>query len=117
MQVTANNPIAIQLRRSGGCVITARLDYWIPTKSGWNLAGSSILQQVTSNIENQSITLPKNSYTVVAKFFVEESINGVYTFEFDINGQSICEKNGDVNTSASSHDSATFKTQFILQVN
>lgn len=117
MQVASTNPVAIQVSRSGGCVITARLDYWVPTQSDWVLAGSTILQQVTSNIENQSITLPQSSYTVVAKFFVEESINGVYSFELNINGQQVCAKNGDVNTTTNPHDSVTFKSQFILQVN
>ena len=116
MKAISTNPVNLILNRKGGCVITSRLNFWVASQAGWQLAGSSIFQNVTSPREHQTITLPSGSYTVVSKYFVEESVNGVYEFEMFVSNQSIGSKGGDINTTSNPHDSMTFKNQFVLEV-
>lgn len=116
MQVTSKSPVQLTFNRSGGCVITSRLDFWKASPDGWSLVGTNTFQEVTASDEDQQTRLPVGTYTVVAKYFVEESVNGVYAFEMKVGGTSIGAKSGDVNTTSSPSDSAAFRNQFILDV-
>ena len=116
MQVTTNSPFNIELQRRGGAIIVCRVDYWLPTQSDWDLKDSTHFNHVTTEVESHSVNLASGHYTVVAKFFVEESINGVFDFNLLVNGQSVSSKSGDVNKTSSSSDSMTYKSQFVLHV-
>jgi hypothetical protein len=116
MKVISTNPTQFTVKRKGGCIIVNRLDFWIATQDDWQLAASLNFQDVQSHQEDQSIILPKGNYTVVTKNFIEESINGVFSFEIAIGSQIVGSKSGDVNTTSSPHDSMTYKNQFILEV-
>jgi hypothetical protein len=116
MQVTTTTPVALELKRQGGSIITARLDFWLPTPAGWQLAGSNVFQKVTAPTERQQAKLPKGDYTAVFTCRVEESINGVYAFSFDAGGTSVYADSGNVNTTPNPHDSKVYKDQFVLTV-
>jgi hypothetical protein len=116
MQVVSPTPAALQLRRKGGSIVTARLDFWSATPAGWQLAGSSIFQNVTAPSETQHAPLPKGQYTAVFTCRVEESINGVYDFHFDVGPTAVYADSGNVNTTSDPHDSKVYKDQFVLDV-
>jgi hypothetical protein len=116
MQISAASPVRLQLKRAGGSVITARLDCWSATPTGWQLAGSVAFQDVANPLETQSITLKKGQYTCVFTCRVEESVNGVYDFEFGVGGKPLYADHGNVNTTSDPHDSKAYKDQFVLDV-
>jgi len=117
MQITSNTPLALNLTRRGGSIITARLDCWSATQQGWKLAGSAVFQDVTKPSEPQSISpLAKGQYTAVFTCRVEESINGVYEFTFSAANQQLYADKGNVNTSPAPNDWKAYKDQFILDI-
>ncbi|MBK9131243.1 MAG: hypothetical protein IPM20_06345 [Gammaproteobacteria bacterium] len=116
MQITSKKPISMVLNRNGGTVITARIDFWRATPQGWDLAGSSLFQNVTKKNETHSANLPKGSYTAVLVCRMEESINGVYDFDMLVNGTSVGSDSGNVDTTSNPHDSKFYKNQFVIDV-
>jgi hypothetical protein len=116
MQVTSSAPVPLELRRKGGSIVTSRLDVWLATPAGWRLEGSSVLQNVTAPVERQSMKLAKGQYTAVFTCRVEESINGVYEFNFDVGPTPVYADKGNVNTTSDPHDSKVYRDQFVLVV-
>ncbi|MBG9390652.1 hypothetical protein [Caenimonas aquaedulcis] len=116
MLITAKAPVQLSLARSGGTIITARLDFWEATPNGWKAAGSNLLQQVTQALEKQQASLQPGQYTCVLTCRVEESVNGVFDFDIQVANKSVGAAHGDVNTTSDAHDSQAYKNQFILQV-
>ncbi|MDO9003785.1 MAG: hypothetical protein Q7V20_10065 [Aquabacterium sp.] len=116
MQVTSTSPVSLQLKRQGGTVIQSRIDFWSATPNGWQLASSDVFQRVTKPVEQQSAKLAKGQYTAVFSCRVEESVNGKFEFEFDVNGVAIYADKGNVNTTPDPHDAKVYKDQFVLNV-
>lgn len=116
MQIQSNNPVPIELERGGGCVVTGRVDYWRAAEQRWELAGSSLFQQVTKPTETQEIRLPGGLYNVVFTCRAEESINGMFSVALKVNGTLVATTQGNVDTTSSAHDSAAYKNQFILTI-
>lgn len=116
MQVTTTSPLTLALHRSGGCVITARLDIWSATASDWVLIASNVFQNVVLVTETQNATLKKGTYLAILAVRVEESINGAFAFKFDVNGATVATKSGDVDSTSDPHDSMGFKSQFMLVI-
>jgi hypothetical protein len=108
--------LTLVLYRSGGCIITARLDIWTATKTEWVLAASKVFQDVANPHEVQTAGLQPGLYTAVLTTRAEESINGVFSLQFDVNGATVAKKSGDVNTTSDPHDSVGFKSQFVLVI-
>lgn len=116
MQVTSSTPVPLELRREGGSIITVRVDFWMPTAAGWKLVSSNLFQKVTSATERQAAKLAAGHYTAVFTCRVEESVNGVYGFGFDVGGTAVYADHGNVNTTPHPHDSKVYKDQFVLTV-
>ena len=114
MHLTLNNPCNFQINRSGGAIIVGRVDFWVAAKNSWELKHSINFQDVGSHSETITSNIPDGTYTVVSKFYVEESINGVFHFELIVNGISVGKVDGDVNTTNKPHDSQSFKNQFVI---
>lgn len=116
MQVTSPAQVALELRRKGGSIITSRLDVWSATQSGWQLEDSALFQKVTMAVERQQMKLKKGQYTAVFTCRVEESVNGVYDFNFDVGATPVYADHGNVNTTSDPHDSKVYRDQFVLDV-
>lgn len=116
MQTTATSPVGLELKRNGGAIVTARIDIWSASPQGWNLHTSSVFQKVASKIELQSVKLPQGQYTVVFTCRVEESVNGVYAFAFNVANTALYADQGNVNTTPDPHDAKVYKDQFVLDV-
>jgi hypothetical protein len=43
-------------------------------------------------------------------------LNGVYRFDLDIDGNTVFQDHGDVNTTSAKNDSKVYKDQFVLEV-
>ena len=114
MKINTGLTANIEFSRSGGCVLQSRLDIWKATEADWELVSVVEFLKVATTIETHSLNLIAGDYTVVAKFFVEESINGVFSFALRVNGNDVVLKDGDVNTTSNPHDSTVFKNQFML---
>jgi hypothetical protein len=116
MKVSSTSPVAMNLKRGGGSIILARVDFWSATPTGWKLIASANFQNVASKAEAQSTKLAKGQYSVVFTCRVEESVNGIYDFKFDVAGVALYADSGNVNTTSDPHDSKVYKDQFVLDV-
>ena len=113
---TVASPFALQFSRTGGSLITARLDVWQPTPTGWQSVGQFAFSDPTHSVENVPGQLAPGSYTCVFQCYVEESLNGKYSFDFSVAGSSVYQDSGDVNTTSANNDSKVYKDQFVLKV-
>lgn len=111
-----SNPFEFSLSRGGGTIITSRIDVWLAQESGWQNAGQFVFNDPTSAKQQIKGELPPGSYTCVFQCYVEESLNGIYDFSFDVNSQPTFRDRGDVNTTAAKDDAKVYKDQFVLVV-
>lgn len=116
MKVSTPSPVKFELKRDGGAIVTARVDVWSASANGWSPVSSSVFQKVTNKVETQSVKMAKGSYTVVFTCRVEESINGIYAFGFDVAGSAIYADKGNVNTTPDPRDAKVYKDQFVLDI-
>jgi hypothetical protein len=116
MHVKTASPVSMAFQRAGGSIILSRVDIWQSTPTGWSAINSTLFQQVTKPVESHSITLPKGTYAAVFTCRVEESLNGVYDFKFDVQKNALFADKGNVNTTSSPNDSKAYKDQFVLEV-
>lgn len=110
------SPFQLEFTRSGGALVTARLDVWQATNAGWQPAAQYEFRQATQPREVVTGTLAQGSYTCVFQCYVEESLNGKYAFSFSVGGVGTYSDSGDVNTTSAPNESKVYKDQFILVV-
>lgn len=113
---TVSGPFELSFARAGGSVITSRVDVWLATPAGWQSKGQFVFSDPTTEREVLKGELPAGSYTCVFQCYVEESLNGIYDFAFEVNGTSTYRDKGDVNTTAAKDDAKVYKDQFVLVV-
>jgi hypothetical protein len=113
---TVSHSFEFSFSRAGGSVITSRVDVWLATQAGWQNAGQFVFNAPANSKENLQGELPPGSYTCVFQCYVEESLNGIYDFSFEVNGHPTFQDRGDVNTTAAKDDAKVYKDQFILVV-
>lgn len=118
MQLNVQNEFDIQLDRTkGGAFVKARVDAWKATDEAWELAGTFALSDVLQKNERRTCTLPDGaSYLCVFQCEIEESLNGIYAYDFYVNNTKVVFGAGDVNTTKNPHDGAAAKAQFMLLV-
>lgn len=109
-------PVPLALSRAGGSIVRARTDVWKAHADDWRLVASALFDDVTEPSESVDVALPKGTYTCVFQCFVQESLNGRYTFEFVVDGHPTFADKGDVNTTGAKDDRKQFQDQFILEV-
>jgi hypothetical protein len=112
----SKSPVPFEFERSGGSLITARVDIWKATEDGWLAVGACEFNDPTAPNEQAQVKLDAGSYTCVFQCSVEESINGVYEFTLTVGGKATFADKGDVNTTMARDDQKVFKDQFILEV-
>jgi hypothetical protein len=110
------SPFELKFSRSGGALVTARLDIWKPAQNDWQSVAQYEFSKGAEATEILQGTLAPGSYTCVFKCYVEESLNGKYSFDFVVDGTDTYSDDGDVNTTAADNDSKVYKDQFILVV-
>jgi len=113
---TVTSPFNMSFTRSGGALITARADVWKADPGGWVHIAQFEFSNPTLPAEQLQGTLPSGSYTCVFKCYVEESLNGIYSFDFQIGGVDTYNDDGDVNSTSAGNDSKVYKDQFILEI-
>jgi len=106
----------MSLDRSGGSIITARVDIWKAEEDQWVQVAELEFNDPLQSSEKLKRKLPAGQYTCVFQCFVEESLNGRYDFNFAVDAKPTFADTGDVNTTSASNDSKIFKDQFILAV-
>jgi hypothetical protein len=116
MMRNVRSPFKLQFSRSGGALITARVDVWKATQDDWQFVAQYEFSDAAQPTEILQGKLPAGSYTCVFKCFVEESLNGRYKFTFAVGGTDTYADEGDVNLTPADNDSKVFKDQFILAV-
>ena len=110
------SPVPLEFKRSGDSIVQARADVWKAQADDWQLAASAPFLDATQASESAELSLPKGSYTCVFQCFVQESLNGRYTFDFAVDGKPTFADKGDVNTTPARDDRKQFQDQFILEV-
>lgn len=113
---TAKSPIKMTVKRAGGSIIHVRVDVWRATETDWEAVDQYEFIESTESSETIKKTLPKGSFTCVARCYVEESLNGMYDMKFDVDGTETFTASGDVNTTNAPNDSRVFRNQFVLEV-
>ena len=110
------SPVTLDFTREGGSIILARIDIWKAKADGWELMASNEFKNAVKPTESAALPLPKGSYTGVFQCFVQESLNGRYSFELSVGGKTTFLDDGDVNTTPAKDDAKVFKDQFIVEV-
>jgi hypothetical protein len=113
---TAKSPVKMAIHRSGGSIIHVRVDVWRAAAEDWEAVEQYEFVEATESTENIKKTIPKGTYTCVARCYVEESLNGVYDMKFSVDGTETFAASGDVNTTSAPNDSRVFRNQFVLEV-
>lgn len=118
MQVNVNQQFQMLLNRNkGGALVRAQVDAWEANGTDWHLVKSFPMLAVLATHQNTACQLPRGTYLCVFRVEVEESLNGVYDYDYFVDGSKVFFGKGDVNTTAATNDSAAFKEQFLLVVN
>lgn len=98
-QIQSENNVQFGFRRFGGTIITARVDIWAPTKNNdWQLIQSMNFGG-TQQAQQFKYHLLPGKYTCVFSCLVQESLNGVFNFDFYVNNEPIYHDQGNVDTS------------------
>jgi hypothetical protein len=106
----------MSFQRSGGSIITARVDIWRAEQEQWQHVAELVFDNPVLPTEKRGAELKAGRYTCVFKCRVEESLNGRYGFDLAVNDKSTFADTGDVNTTSSQHDSKVYRDQFVLAV-
>jgi hypothetical protein len=106
----------MSFQRSGGSIITARVDVWRADQDQWQHVHELVFDNPLLPAERHSAELKGGRYACVFKCRVEESLNGKYHFDLAVNDKSTFADAGDVNTTSSQHDSKVYRDQFVLAV-
>ena len=110
------SPVTFDFAREGGSIILARVDIWKANVDGWELKASNEFKDAVKSNESAKLPLPEGSYTGIFQCFVQESLNGRYSFELSVGGKATFLDKGDVNTTTAKDDTKVFKDQFIVEV-
>jgi hypothetical protein len=102
--------------RSGGSIVAARVDVWKAQGDEWIPVAEIEFEEPLKSSETVSSKLPKGQYTCIFKCFIEESLNGHYSFVFSVAGKKTFTGSGDVNVTTATDDKRVFRNQFILKV-
>lgn len=113
--LAAGSPLMLEVVRKGGSIIAARFDFWRIEAPG-GLAGSKVLESVKLAHEVQQLALPPGQYTCVLTVRVEESLNGVFSFQVKVDGQDVGSAHGNVHTARQPNDSRVLHRQFSVLV-
>jgi hypothetical protein len=111
---TVKKAFDMEFSRSGGALITARVDVWKPGKDDWEFVAQYTFSDATQPTEVVHAKLAQGTYTCIFQCFVEESLNGKYKFMFTVDGDDTFADDGDVNTTSAPNDSKVYKDQFII---
>jgi hypothetical protein len=110
------SPFEMRFERGGGALTIARLDIWMPTDTDWQSMGSFTFTDSAQATEMKQGNLPPGDYTCIFQCFVEESLNGKYSFTFSVVGKPTYQDDGDVNASSAKNESKVFRDQFVLRI-
>jgi hypothetical protein len=113
--LTAGTPLLLEVVRKGGSIIGARFDFWRTAAPG-GLAGSKLLQSAKLAHEVQQLALPPGQYDCVLTVWVEESLNGVFSFQVKLDGQQVGAAHGNVNNLRPPDGSRVLHKQFPVLV-
>ncbi len=118
MQINVSTNFDITLNRlKGGALVRAQLEAWKSDASDWKLAGAFPMVDVLNPSETVACTLPPGTtYLCILRYDVIESLNGVFEYDFSINGTRLIGDSGNVNKTSNPNDTSSFKAQFMLHV-
>jgi hypothetical protein len=116
MRRIVSKDFRMSLTRSGGSIIKVRVDVWKATTTGWEPVTELRFDNALARSEQAQGRLERGEYMCVFQCSVEESLNGVYGFDFAVNETDTFVDRGNVNTTAVKNDLRVFKDQFVLEV-